>query len=424
MIGSPVISSKPLSMKRNMVWNTAGSMTSLVCQWLITVLVVRIAGGYEAAGVYSLAVSVFGIFAPVAQYRMYTYQISDTRGENTMGEYFTFRLLTDGLALVGCFVYSLFTCSIDAVPTIMIFGVYKCVSLLLDVLHACEQRHRRMDYLGISMMLQGVSSLGIFALVFWLTKNLNITLVAMTAAYIVIAVAYDLPRSQQFEKLKLGIPISKAWHLLTYCAPIVVGALLVAAASSVPRQYLAFDMGEAALGIYASVAAPVAVVQNGASYVYYPLIGYFADYYAERNYKKLLGLFARVTGGITLVGVVCAILLELFGVPLLELFFANNIAEYACLLTPMIISAVIAAYLWFLSDLLIAIRDFRGNFIGNAASLVVAVACMVPFVAAWGMNGVSFTVAASSLAGAVAMALSFVLKLRSSKADEPSEGAA
>ena len=68
MIGSPVISSKPLSMKRNMVWNTAGSMTSLVCQWLITVLVVRIAGGYEAAGVYSLAVSVFGIFAPVAQY--------------------------------------------------------------------------------------------------------------------------------------------------------------------------------------------------------------------------------------------------------------------------------------------------------------------------------------------------------------------
>ena len=62
--------------------------------------------------------------------------------------------------------------------------------------------------------------------------------------------------------------------------------------------------------------------------------------------------------------------------------------------------------------------------IGNAASLVVAVACMVPFVATWGMNGVSFTVAASSLAGAVAMALSFVLKLRSSKADEPSEGAA
>ena len=82
--------------------------------------------------------------------------------------------------------------------------------------------------------------------------------------------------------------VDEAPHLLAYCAPIVIGALLVAAASSVPRQYLAFDMGEAALGIYASVAAPVAVVQNGASYVYYPLIGYFADYYAERNYKKLI----------------------------------------------------------------------------------------------------------------------------------------
>lgn len=412
-----MVSNKPLSMKRNMVWNTAGSMTSLVCQWLITVLVVRIAGGYEAAGVYSLAVSVFGIFSPVAQYRMYTYQISDTRGENTMGEYFTFRLLTDGIALVGCLAYALATCSLDAVPTIMIFGIYKSVSLLLDVLHACEQRHRRMDYLGISMILQGLSSLGLFALMFWLTKDLNVTLVVMTLGYVLIGVFYDLPRSQQFEKLKLGIPIPKAWHLLTYCAPIVVGALLVAAASSVPRQYLAFDMGEASLGIYASVAAPVAVVQNGASYVYYPLIGYFADYYAERNHRKLVGLFARVTGGITLVGILCAILLELFGVPLLELFFANNISEYAYLLTPMIVSAVIAAYLWFLSDLLIAIRDFRGNFVGNAVALVVSLVCMAPFVALWGMNGVSFTLAASSFVGALSMALSFALKLRISKVD-------
>ena len=106
---------EPLSMKRNMLWNSAGSFTNLLAQWLITVLVVRIASGYDAAGLYSLAVSVYGIFAPVAQYRMYTYQISDTRHENTVGEYFTLRVITNGIALVACFGYALLTCPLSAV---------------------------------------------------------------------------------------------------------------------------------------------------------------------------------------------------------------------------------------------------------------------------------------------------------------------
>lgn len=95
----------------------------------------------------------------------------------------------------------------------------------------------------------------------------------------------------------------------------------------------------------------------------------------------------------------------MFGAPLLELFFANNIGQYAYLLVPMIVSAMITAYVWFLNDLLIAVRDFRGNLIGSIVPLVVALACMVPFVQWWGMNGVSFTAIASYLAAAVSMGL-------------------
>ena len=170
------------------------------------------------------------------------------------------------------------------------------------------------------------------------------------------------------------------------------------------------------MGVYASVAAPVAIIQTGASYIYYPLIGYFADYYDRGEKRKLMGLLLRVTGGIALVGIVCAVLLELFGAPLLELFFANNIGQYAYLLVPMIVSAMITAYVWFLNDLLIAVRDFRGNLIGSIVPLVVALACMVPFVQWWGMNGVSFTAIASYLAAAVSMGASFLACLKKSGA--------
>lgn len=407
---------EPLSMKRNMLWNSAGSFTNLLAQWLITVLVVRIASGYDAAGLYSLAVSVYGIFAPVAQYRMYTYQISDTRHENTVGEYFTLRVITNGIALVACFGYALLTCPLSAVPAIMLYGLFKSAALLIDVFHACDQRHYRMDYIGISLAMQGVSSLAIFALAFSLTQNLEITLALMSLALLVIGLVYDMPRSNGFEKLRLGITWRKTRYLLLKCLPIVIGALAMAAAVSAPRQYLFDAMGEAALGVYASVAAPVAIIQTGASYIYYPLIGYFADYYDRGEKRKLIGLLLRVTGGIALVGVACAVLLELFGAPILEMFFANNIGQYAYLLVPMIVSAMITAYVWFLNDLLIAVRDFRGNLIGSIVPLVVALACMVPFVQWWGMNGVSFTAIASYLAAAVSMGASFLACLKKSGA--------
>lgn len=407
---------EPLSMKRNMLWNSAGSFTNLLAQWLITVLVVRIASGYDAAGLYSLAVSVYGIFAPVAQYRMYTYQISDTHHENTVGEYFTLRVITNGIALVACFGYALLTCPLSAVPAIMLYGLFKSAALLIDVFHACDQRHYRMDYIGISLAMQGVSSLAIFALAFSLTQNLEITLALMSLALLVIGLVYDMPRSNGFEKLRLGITWRKTRYLLLKCLPIVIGALAMAAAVSAPRQYLFDAMGEATLGVYASVAAPVAIIQTGASYIYYPLIGYFADYYDRGEKRKLIGLLLRVTGSIALVGVACAVLLELFGAPILEMFFANNIGQYAYLLVPMIVSAMITAYVWFLNDLLIAVRDFRGNLIGSIVPLVVALACMVPFVQWWGMNGVSFTAIASYLAAAVSMGASFLACLKKSGA--------
>ncbi len=89
-----------------MIWNSVGSLTNLGCQWVITVLVARLASSYEAAGVYSLAMSIFNMFSQLAQYRMYTVQIADVRKENSVGEYFTFRLITVTASLLALSLYS------------------------------------------------------------------------------------------------------------------------------------------------------------------------------------------------------------------------------------------------------------------------------------------------------------------------------
>lgn len=189
-----------LSLKQNMLWNSFGSLTYLGCQWLITILVVRLADGYDDAGTLSLAMSVYNMFSSLAIYRMYTYQVSDVNHENTVGEYFAFRVITCSIALVCIVGYSIVTCSPNALYAIVAYAIYKIASLLIDVLHGLDQQNRRMDLIGKSLTMQGIVSLTIFCAAQAITGQLALTLLLMTVGIIAIGLLYDLPRSKQCER--------------------------------------------------------------------------------------------------------------------------------------------------------------------------------------------------------------------------------
>ena len=402
-----------LSIKLNMLWNSAGSLTYLGCQWLITVLVVRLSDGYDAAGTLSLAMSVYNMFSSLALYRMYTYQVSDVTHENSVGEYFALRLITCGIALALMLVYAAATCPLNSLATIGFYAIYNIAHLLIDVLHGLDQQNRRMDYIGKSLSMQGAASLATFCVVMALMNNLNMAIIGMTAAIALIGIVYDLPRSTRFETLRIGISKKKALYLLGYCLPIVIAAVACGAAPSIPRQYLAAFSGSAALGIYASVAAPVAIIQMGASYIYNPLLGYFSEAYANKNVRQLAMLLIKAAGGIAAIGIISSLALYWLGGPLLVLFFGESIAPYVYLLTPIIAVAMVTAFVWFLNDVLVAIRDFKGSFIGNMAAAMSSIPLTLYFVPLFDMNGVSFaSLAAYGLSALIMLAYLIAILLR------------
>lgn len=404
---------KPLSIRRNMLWNSAGSLTNLGCQWLITILIVRLSNGYDAAGVYSLAMSVYGIFSQLAQYRTYTYQVSDVSGENTAGEYLVFRGITCVAAMVFTMGYAALTCRLDTLLAIFLYALYKMSSLVIDVLHACDQQAHRMDYIGISLAMQGACSVILFVLVFATTHSLELTLLAMTAGVVAIGVFYDLPRTRSMCSIIPSISTEKVRYLLVRCAPVVIAGIACSAAPSIPRQYLSSVLGNSALGVYASVAAPVALIQMGASYIYNPLLGYFSERFVARDARGFIRLLLTAFLGIVAVGACCAIALELLGAPLLSLAYGESIVEHLYLLQPLVLCAVVTGLMWFVNDLLIALRGFRATLIGSIVALVVSLLVMVPAVAAFGMNGVTLANVLSCLTSAAFMLVSLSWLVRS-----------
>ena len=407
------MSVKPLSIKANMIWNSAGSLFYLGCQWMMTVLIVRLsAGNYDDAGLLSLAMSVVGMFGTFANYKMGTYQISDINHENKLGEYFGFRCVTLSIAFVACMVYAALTCPPYALVTIVLFFMYKAVGLLIDILHGLDQQNRRMDYIGKSFFAQGVALLVGFVTVYGLTHSLNLAIVAMTALSLVVLFAFDIPKASQFESLRIRIDRKKAAFFFKTSLPAVIASLAASALFTIPKQYLYFAFGDASLGIYSSVAAPALIIQMGAVYLYGPLLDIFPKLYFSGDRAGFRSLLLKTVAGIAAVGVACSIVLEFIGSWALQLLFGDSIAPYVYLLQPIILSTAMTAYLWFFGDLLITLRDFKANFIGNVAAFIVVIPLSFVCVNLWDMNGVSFAGASACFVGVCVLLFNLLRRVR------------
>lgn len=405
-------SDKVLSIKSNILWSSIGSIIGLSCQWLISVLVVRLSSGFSDAGLYSLSMSVYGIFFPIAQYRMYTYQVSDVNGENTVGEYLSFRLLTILLSLVLTFAYSLFTCRPASVFCIFLYGLYKSANQLIDVLHAADQQFSRMDYVGVSLALQGALSLVFFCVALSCFRSVPLAIFAMFIAVVLVGWFYDLPRTSDLTCIVVGISRNKAKRLLITCLPAVVAGIAVSASASIPRQYLSSALGDSALGVYSSIAAPIAIIQMGVSYLYNPLLGYFSKSYSDKDRHSFFCLCFACLLGALIIAVVFGIGFEVLGNSLFSFVFGEEILPFMYLVPPMIASAVLTGLMWLVNDLLISFRYFSHTLVAGVLMFLVSLSSMKYSVEVFNLNGVTVCSLISCLFGLVYMVVVLSILLR------------
>lgn len=383
-----------LSIKRNMLWNSLGSLIYLVCQWLVTVLVVRLSTGYDAAGMLALAMAISNIFAPIALYKIRSYQVSDVHKDVSAGEYVSFRFITIAVGAFIAIAYMVATCDPSTYLTIVLYLIFRAGDIFIDVLHGIDQQNFRMDYCGKSMAVRGILFLIAFSIVFLVTGDLNLAVFAMIIATYPVIV-YDVICARKFDVLMSAISFRKMKELALTCLPAVIGLVSCYAVTTVARQLLGNMSGEAALGIYASVCTPVLIIQAGASYIYAPLLGIFASHFDEGKLIDFNRLLRKVSFSIAIIFLVGAVGFFFFGNQFLEIVFGADIVPYAYLLFPALLCTGLTAYVAFLSDLLISVREMKGNLIGNVASLVVAVPFSVLSISLWNMNGVSYAIALS-----------------------------
>lgn len=372
----------------NIFFNSFGTMFYYGCQWLTTILVVRLSG-YEDSGVYGLAMTFTAAFAILALFNTRQYQVSDVRGEYSDRTYIQSRLIAMAIAFAVC-VAGL--CVNHYTPyqwsAILLYMAYKCEEAWIDVYHGIDQKNGRMDYVCYSYLVRGVLMISSFCCVLYFTKNLVYAIGSMMIGTLLVAVFFDRRIAGRFIAKDLKADKESLKKLMFAMLPLAIVAMTNNLSISFPKYFLQMYFGDETLGYYSSVATPSMIVQVGASTIFVPLITPLADRLKENDRKGFLQILKRV--GIVFFGLsILALLVSAWlGEWFLVLVFKEEIRPYAYLFVPIIISTLMISVNACLFPICTVLREIKGQLfvgIGGAASSFLA---SLVYVKRYEMNGV------------------------------------
>jgi len=381
---------KTLSLSANMMYNSLGSLFYLACQWLVSVLVVRIAG-YAAEGLLMLAMSLTNMMFAISTFGIRTYQVSDLENRFSSTVYVTTRLLTGAGALVLCILYSVLMpgYTVQEQACIILYMVFKLSESQVDVLQAIQQRSYRMDYIFRSFVLRGILSLVGFCGTLYLTQSVLWAVAVMAALTLGVVWLVDMPTSRRQEPFTFRPQWRDSGALLRQCWPLMLTSFLANALAAIPRTVLENLKGSEALGIYGAVATPAVLVQTMCLLIYSPLVSPISEAYISKDRRAYAGLVIKSAAAVV-VAVACMVLgASLLGEWGLNLLYGEEILAHAYLLLPVIGATSLIAVCWYLDMLLTITRRLKTIMFANLFAVIVASAVSVPAIQAQGMNGVN-----------------------------------
>ncbi|EOT28300.1 hypothetical protein C805_00442 [Eubacterium sp. 14-2] len=376
-------------MKKNIAWNTCGSVFYCVCQWLITILVVWL-DSYGAAGDLSLAMTTSSSFSAIALFSMRNFQVSDVTEEYSAGQYVSSRILTCGAAVISCLAVSLLSGNTPyEVLCIGAFMVIRVAEAVVDVLHGINQKYMRYDLIGKSYMIRGIFTVVSFCAGMALVGNLMVTLMIMAGLNLLTAILYDWRNTGKLEGFSICLKDRKILNLLTACVPIVVFSFLLSLENLIPKTILKEQYGRDQLGIYSSMASPTLVVQVFASVAFNPFLPAFSLAYQQGELKRFRNMFHKSLVVLAAMCLVVTLGAVLFGKVGLKILFGPDILEHYGLFLPIVWCTILTALIWILSSLVVALRRIQWLLIGMIGDFLVCVLAAEPVVGIYEKNGVS-----------------------------------
>jgi O-antigen/teichoic acid export membrane protein len=377
-------------MKKSVAWNTIGNFIYMLCQWAMTVLVVRL-GNYQSAGYLNLAMTTSSTFSAISLFSMRNFQVSDVNREYSNSEYMCSRVISCLLSIAACFIFAVF-CIEGRYQRecIMAFMLIRVAEAMIDVLHGEDQFCNRYDVIGKSFIFRGVATLVVFGLIMYLHRDVLLALIFVAVQSFAFFVLWDWTNTKKCSSgLAFIRPGPKVWKLMGTCIPIVIFTLMLNSINLIPKNVLQDVCGNHILGIYTSMASPTLAVQVFAQVIFVPFIPAISVKIEAGDGEGVSRILKKVYLALAVLAVVSMAGGLLIGRAGLSLLFGSSILKYYSRFPLIIMCTILLAVIWILYAIAVAFRKIKEILAGMSVTFILLLIITRPLTVHFGMNGTS-----------------------------------
>jgi len=357
----PPDASASLPVHHNFSWMLMGNGAFSLAQWARVAVLAKLASP-ALVGEYALALALVSPVFMLTNLQLSAVQATDARHRYEFSDFAMLRLLSCCLALlvVATLVFALRSGrSLGSLALVLVLGL--AADSLCDIFGGLQQKHERMDRLGISLLLRALLSVALFTVVFRHTHSIVAAAATLPAVSAVVLLSWDLSMAR---RVLHRAPLL-AWHgqrlrsLALFSLPLGVIMMLISLNVSIPRYALMHHSGSAELGIFASlsyVVMAVSLVVNGLGQSFSPRL---SRCYAEGDVRRFRSLMLRLCAIGALLGIGSLALAALFGRTLLALIYRPEYAAHLNVFLVLAATSGISAVASFLGYGITAAHVFR-----------------------------------------------------------------
>jgi O-antigen/teichoic acid export membrane protein len=386
-------------MIKSLSWTLSGNIIYAASQWGVLIILSRL-GSPETVGKFSLALS---ITAPVILFfnlDLRNIQATDANTKFNFNDYLGLRIRTTIIAFIFIIIITLImSSSLESKLVVVIIALSKSFESISDVIYGFMQYQNRMDIIAKSIIIKGVSSLVVVLFVFSITKNLALSMLALSFVWGFIMLKHDLYNAikiineqntnfNHFENIEYhklfffkNQDVRTDIKLIKIAWPLGIVSTITSVIINVPKYMISYFLGDKQLGIFTNLSSLMLIgstVSVAASQVAIPKL---AKYFANRNFRDFLKLSTRVFLSGIAIGVISVTICMFKGDFLLDFIFGHEYEGYGIVLVNLMIGATFAYGLWFMSPTMTAVGQFSIQlplFIGVLVVAIISSYYLIP----------------------------------------------
>lgn len=339
-------SMKTPSLKINFAWAFIGNAVYALCGYLLLTILTK-TSSVETVGLWGIAQAVTLPVATFFSLRLCTVNITDVRREYHTGHYVAVRLAASVLsamviAVIGFLFYPPHTAAVIA-----LMGVSQSIAEIRSYFLSNMQKYERLNLATLSQIIEGLLTLLLFGVLFWMSRNLLLAIVGTIVSRLLVLCFYDIPVSAKvlITHHKQGDALYRPvwhwdalWKLSAQAAPLAVVAATTAVFQNIPRIVMDRQIGREAVGYFTAMSMLLVAYTMVNAALGNAALPRLSRYFAE-NTKAFVWLLVRLIGLNFALGVVFVAVVFFFGKPLLTLLFTPDYAQHKNVLVMLAVSS-------------------------------------------------------------------------------------